>query len=319
MNGRSADARAPAVLLALGGVWGASFLFIKVLVDDTGPLEVATGRLCVGAVCIVVFVAGSGRTLHLTPAALALTLPMAAISNVVPFALIAWGEEHIDSGIAAVLNSTMPIFTAAFAAVVFADERFTTLRAMGLALGFLGVIVLTGDDALHLTHSNVLGELAVIAAAACYAVGNVVFRTLLRGIDPVSLSALQLVAGTVLAVALLMAVSGGSPDYSLSVEAWLSLLALGIGGTGAGYIAYLWLIEVTGSVRASLVTYVIPIIGLFLGWLVLDESIGLNTVLGSLLIIAGVAVVIGGRAPTREMAPVTQVAGVNYGRPSGGS
>jgi len=319
MRDGTRDARALAVLLALGVVWGASFLFIKVIVDETAALELVAARLLIGAVCVVAFLAVSGRGLRLTPAALALTVPMAAISNVVPFALIAWGEEHIDSGIAAVLNSTMPIFTAAFAAVVFADERFTIVRAMGLALGFFGVIVLTGDDALHLTDSNVLGELAVIAAAACYAVGNVVFRTLLRGTDPVSLSALQLVAGTALAVIVLMAASGGSPDYSLSVEAWLSLLALGIGGTGAGYIAYLWLIEVTGSVRASLVTYVIPIIGLFLGWLVLDESIGLNTVLGSLLIIAGVAVVMGGRAPTREMAPVTQVAGVNYGRPSGGS
>jgi drug/metabolite transporter (DMT)-like permease len=299
MNRRSVDARAPAVLLALGCVWGASFLFIKVIVDETTALELVAARLLIGAICIVVFVAGSGRALRLTPAALALTLPMAAISNVIPFALIAWGEEHIDSGIAAVLNSTMPIFTAVFAAAVFADERFTTMRATGLALGFLGVIALTGDDALHLTDSNVLGELAVIAAAACYAIGNVVFRTLLEGTDPVSLSALQLVAGTALAVAVMMAASGGSPDYSLSVEAWLSLLALGIGGTGVGYVAYLWLIDAMGSVRASLVTYVIPIVGLFLGWLVLDESIGVHTVLGSLLIIAGVAVVMGGRAPAR--------------------
>lgn len=303
MNEGTRDARALAVLLALGGVWGASFLFIKVIVDETAALELVAARLLIGAVCVVAFLVASRRALRLTPSALALTVPMAAISNVVPFALIAWGEEHIDSGIAAVLNSTMPIFTAVFAAAVFADERFTAMRGAGLVLAFLGVIVLTGDDVLHLTDSNVLGELAVIGAAACYAIGNVVFRTLLRGIDPVSLSALQLVAGTVLAVMVLMAASGGSPDYSLSVEAWLSLLALGIGGTGAGYIAYLWLIDVTGSVRASLVTYIVPIIALFLGWLVLDESIGLNTVLGSLLIIAGVAVAMGGGAPVRRPAP----------------
>ena len=303
MSDGTRDARALAVLLALGGVWGASFLFIKVIVEETAALELVAARLLIGAVCVVAFLVASRRALRLTPAALALTLPMAAISNVIPFALIAWGEEHIDSGVAAVLNSTMPIFTAVFAAVVFADERFTPIRGSGLVLGFLGVIVLTGDDALHLTDSNVLGELAVIAAAACYAIGNVVFRTLLRGIDPVSLSALQLVAGTALAVIVLMAASGGSPNYSLSLEAWLSLLALGIGGTGAGYIAYLWLIDVTGSVRASLVTYIVPVFGLFLGWLVLDESVGLNTVLGALLIIAGVAVVMGGRAPARHPPP----------------
>lgn len=297
---------APAVLLALGAVWGSSFVFIKVIVDETAALEVVAARLLIGAVCVTTFVVASRHPLRLTPAALALTVPMAAISNVIPFALIAWGEEHIDSGIAAVLNSTMPIFTALFAAAVFADERFSAMRAAGLALGFVGVVVLTGDDALHLTDTSVLGELAVISAAACYAIGNVVFRTLLRGTDPVSLSTLQLVAATALAVIVLLLVSGGSPDYSLSVEAWLSLLGLGIGGTGAGYIAYLWLIEVTGSVRASLVTYIIPVFGLFLGWLVLDESVGVNTILGALLIIAGVAVVMQGRAPARAVTRVAQ-------------
>ena len=125
----------------------------------------------------------------------------------------------------------------------------------------------------------------MIAAAACYAVGSVASRTLLRTSEPIGLSALQVTAGAVLCLPILLAVSG-VPDYSLSAEAWLSLLALGAGSTGIGYVMYLWLIEETGSVRASLVTYIIPVVGLFLGWAVLDEGIGLNTVVGSALIIA---------------------------------
>ncbi len=102
----------------------------------------------------------------------------------------------------------------------------------------------------------------------------------------------------------IMLVVRGTPDYSLSVEAWLSLLALGVLGTGIAIIIYLWLVDNVGSVRSSLVTYIIPVVGLFLGWAVLDESIGINTVLGCALIIAGVAAVMRGQAPSSQRLPV---------------
>ena len=307
MNRRSADARAPAVLLGLGCVWGASFLFIKVLVDDTGPLEVATGRLCIGAVAILSFIRLRGLPVPWTPSLVAKVSVLALVANIAPFALIAWGEEHIESGTASVLNSTMPIFTAIFATSLLPEERFTTARAGGLVVGFLGVLVLTGDEAFDVTSSSVLGQLAVIAASACYGIGSVFSRTLLRSTDPLGLSALQVAAGAVLSVPILLAVEG-RPDYSLSIEAWLCLLALGAGATGVAYVAYLWLIDVTGSVRASLVTYIIPVVGLFLGWAVLDESIGINIVVGSALIIGGVAMVLRGGSPGTQTRPVAQVA-----------
>ena len=307
MSRRSSDAPAPAVLLALGCVWGASFLFIKVLVDDTGPLEVATGRLCIGALAILTFIRLRGLPLSWTPSLVAKVSVLALVANIAPFALIAWGEEHIESGTASVLNSTMPIFTASFAAAVLPEERFSAARAGGLVVGFLGILVLTGGEAFDVTSSNVLGQLAVILSAACYAVGSVFSRTLLRSTDPLGLSALQVAAGAVLSVPILFAVEG-SPDYSLSIEAWLCLLALGAGSTGVAYVAYLWLIDVTGSVRASLVTYIIPVVGLFLGWAVLDESIGVNTVAGSALIIGGVAMVLRGGSPGTQVRPVAQAA-----------
>ncbi|TMB68250.1 MAG: DMT family transporter [Chloroflexi bacterium] len=307
MNRRSADARAPVVLLALGCVWGASFLFIKVLVDDTGPLEVATGRLCIGAVAIMTFIRLRGLPLTRTPSLIGKVSILALVANIAPFALIAWGEEHIESGTASVLNSTMPIFTALFATVVLPEERFTTARASGLVVSFLGVLVLTGNDTFDLTSSSVLGQLAVILSSACYGVGSVFSRTLLRSTDPLGLSALQVAAGAVLSVPILLAVEG-IPDYSLSIEAWLCLLALGAGATGVAYVAYLWLIDVTGSVRASLVTYVIPLVGLFLGWAVLNESIGVDTLLGTVLIIGGVAIVFRGSSPGTQVRPVAPVA-----------
>ncbi len=285
------------MLLALAGVWGSSFLFIKVIVDEASPAELVAGRLVLGAAAMLAFIAVRRRRVEWSPALLGKTSIMAVVNNIIPFMLISWGEQHINSGTASVLNSTVPIFTAAFAAAVFADEYFTPSRAAGLMLGLLGVVALTGDDVLHVTDSSVLGQLAVIAASACYGAGSVYARTLLHSHDPVDMSVAQLIMASVMAVPLMFLLEG-TPDYSLSLEATLSLLTLGIAGTGLAYMAYLWLIGATGAVRASLVTYIIPVTALFLGSAVLDENIGWNTVAGAALIIVGVASVMRGQAPS---------------------
>lgn len=295
------QSRAPAVLLALGGVWGASFLFIKVAVDEISPLELASGRIFFGALAVVLVMAIRRKPLRYDPSLLAKVAFMGLFSNVVPFTLIAWAEVHIDSGVASVLNSTMPLFTALFAAAILAEEHFTVGRLAGLMVGFLGVVALSGGDILRITDSDVLGQLAVVGASACYGAGAVYARTLLRSEDPLGLSALQLILGTLMAVALSLAVEG-TPDYSMSAKGWLSLLALGVVGSGFAYVAYLWLIDNLGSVRASLVTYIIPPVGLLLGWSVLDEPIGLGTILGAALIILGIATVMRGQAPASQRA-----------------
>ncbi len=223
----------------------------------------------------------------------------ALVGIVIPFILIAWAEEHIDSGTASVLNSSMPLFTVLFAAIFLIEEQLTPARVAGLGIGFVGVIVLTGGDVYDLRDSAVLSQLAVVGAAACYGAGAVYARSLLKEDDPVGLTGGQLVLGTLLVLPIMLVVRG-TPDYSLSVEAWLSLLALGVLGTGIAIIIYLWLVDNVGSVRSSLVTYIIPVVGLFLGWAVLNESIGINTVLGCVLIIVGVAAVMRGQAPSSQ-------------------
>lgn len=300
--------RAFLTLLGLGGVWGASFLFIKVVVEETSPLEVVLGRLFFGALVLVAVLALRRAPLGWSSALWAKAAVMALLANVIPFALISWAEVHIASGTASVLNSSMPLFTSLFAALFLAEERFTLVRLGGLLLGFLGVIVLTGGDVLNLADAGVLGNLAVVAASACYGLGTVYARTILRTENPLSLSGLQLVTGTLLAFPLLLAVEG-VPDYSMSLGAWLSLLALGAVSTGLAYLVYLWLIQRVGSVRSSLVTYIIPVVGLFLGWAVLEEPIGLNTVLGAAMIIGGVAAVARGEVPALRRVPASSLAG----------
>jgi len=300
MIDRARQSQATLLLFALGCTWGASFLFIEVLLDEISPIEVVAGRLTLGAIAVGGFMLLRRLRLRWTPALVTQMVPLALLGNILPFALISWGQEHVDSGLAAVLNATLPIFTAVFASIFLPEERFSAGRLLGLVLGFAGIIVLTGDDVLNITDSGVLGQLAVVAAAACYGMSAILSRTLLRTFDPVSLSALQLIMATVLAIPLVFLIEG-SPSYgSMSLQAWGAVLALGFGGTGMGYIVYLWLIEHTGTVRASLVTYIVPIVALFLGWLVLDETIGLNVILGAALIIVGVATVARGRGPGSE-------------------
>ena len=300
MTEPSSTARALPVFAMVGGIWGSSFLFIEVITDETGPMEVVTGRLFFGVLAISAYMLWTRRRVRVTPRLLLHVSVLAMASNVIPFTLISWAEEHIQSGTASVLNSTMPVFTAVFAAALLDEERFTRPRLVGLALALGGVAVLTGEDALDITDSSVQGQLAVVAAAACYSMGAIYSRNLLASNEPLDLSVLQVGIGFLFSIPITLAVTGGSPGFSLSLQAWASLIALGVLGTGLAYVFYLWLIEHVGSVRASLVTYVIPVVAVFLGWAVLDETVGLNTVIGGLLIIAGVASVLRGQVPARR-------------------
>jgi drug/metabolite transporter (DMT)-like permease len=288
-------ARSLGVLLLLGSVWGASFLFIKVVVEETSPLALVQGRITFGALAVVAVMAFDRRSVRMSPRLWAKVAGLAVVTPLVPFLLISWGEIHIDSGTASVLNSTMPLFTALFASLILVDERMTWLRLSGLLLGFLGVAVLTGDDITDVTDSSVLGQMAVVGAAACYGAGAVYARTFLHSEDPLNLTRLQLVIGALILAPALFAVDG-IPNYNLSLEAWLSLVTLGVLGTGLAYIAFFWLLATVGSVRTSLVTYIIPITGLILGWAVLDESVGINSIAGCALIILGITTVMRRRA-----------------------
>ncbi len=273
-------------------------MFIKVIVDETGPLEVVAGRTFFGALAVGAYVLFTRHRVTVTPVLVARVTVLAMLANILPFTLISWGEQHIESGTASVLNAMVPIFTAVVAAIALDEEHFTPARLGGLLLGFVGVAVLTGTESLDVTDSNVAGQLAVVGAALFYGASAVYMRRLLREEDALSLTTIQLVVAVIISAIALVAVSG-KPNYSLSLEAWGSLLALGALGTGLGYIAFVWLIENIGSVRASLVTYIVPVLALFLGWLVLDEGVGVNTIAGFLLIIAGVTTVMRGDSPSR--------------------
>lgn len=287
------------VLLLLGATWGSSFLFIKVGVEDLSPLMLVEARMLLGAASVVVTAYALGLSLPRSRRLWLDVTIMAVLSNVVPFALIAWAEEHIASGTASVLNASMPLFTAMLAPFLIAEEGMTAAKAVGVVTGFLGVAVFSGADISDI-GSSALGDLAAVAAAACYAIGAVFARVRLSGEHPLSCSAGQLVSGVVLLTPIAV-VAGAREGISLQVDSGLSVLALGVFNTGFAYVMYLWLLAEAGAVKASLVTYVIPVTGLLLGWAVLDETIGPTAIVGLILIVAGIALV--NRAALRRPRP----------------
>jgi drug/metabolite transporter (DMT)-like permease len=298
------------VLVVLGSLFGAAFLFMKVLVEEIAPTEIAAGRLTLAAILVLAIVAARGKALRFDRVTVAKVSLLALMDSVIPFTLIAWAETRIDSGVASVLVSTMPIFTVLLATAALPDERLAPARLLGIPLGFLGVVTLTGGDVLNVTSGSALGQLAVVGAAACYGAAAVYAKVLLRTEDALSLTGTKLAAGAVMA-AILVAATEGAPAYAnLSTEGALALMALGVLSTALAFTLYFWLVGAAGSVYASLVTYIVPVFGLLLGWAVLGEEIGLSTAFGAVLIAAGVASVMYGSAAQARLAQLaTQLRG----------
>jgi drug/metabolite transporter (DMT)-like permease len=271
-------------LLLLAAIWGSSFLLIKLGLEGFTPIQVVEGRIVVAALVLLALLLTRGVRL---PAGVWPSLVlMAVVANIIPFLLITWGEEHISSSLAAILNSTTPLFTALLANVFLHTEKLTPLRAIGILVGFAGVGVIVGGG----EQGSLGGQLAVILASASYGVGFVYARRHLvgRAGTPLRLSAGQLSVAAIIFLPV-AAVDAGVTPPDFGAKATLSVLALGAVGTGLAYLLYYRLIEDVGATSASFVTYLIPIFGAVLGWAILDERIGWNVVAGAALVLGGIA------------------------------
>jgi drug/metabolite transporter (DMT)-like permease len=277
-----------AALVGLGAVWGSAFVLIKVVLDEIEPTEVVFGRMALGAVVVVAVMLAMRRRPQLAPRAVGAAGLLGLFDAVIPHTLVSLSSTRIEGGIASVLVSTMPLFTTLIAAI-FAHESANGSRICGLLAGFLGVVVLTEGRVVNAGGGDGLAMLAVLAAAASYAVGAVYARHLLRSRDALELTGSKLALSAFMALAL-TALTGGAPDYgNLSVGGWLALLGLGVVATGVAFLVFMWIVRQAGSVNASMVTYIVPVFGLLSGWIALDEEISPMIGLGALLIFGGVA------------------------------
>jgi drug/metabolite transporter (DMT)-like permease len=271
------------VLLAL--IWGSSFMFIKVAVRDLAPATLVLGRVAVAAVALMIvvpFLVGGAVTRSDLRGHWRWLVVVGLLNTAVPFWLLSWGETRIDSGLASIIQGSVPIFNALLAFGFFHDQRVTGRRLIGVAIGFVGVAVLVGAQ----PQGKVLGALAVVGMAICYAAGGLLTRKHLATARP---HVVALGTTVVAAFALLPLGLAQAPSDAPGWKATGSVLVLGLLGTAVAYLLFFTIIAGAGAGYASLVTYLVPPVALAYGTIFLDEHIGWPAVVGLVLILGGVA------------------------------
>jgi drug/metabolite transporter (DMT)-like permease len=279
-----------ALLLMLGMLWGSSYLFIKVTVAEVPPLTLVAGRLSLSAVMLWLLLRVLGRSMPRSRSLWGTYAVMGFFSGTLPYVLISWGEQYIPSSLAALLQATMPIFTVILAYFLANDERMTWRRALGVAIGFAGVGILMLPDLRQGLQANLLGQLAVVASSLSYAWAAIFARKRLHGQSPLASTTGQVTAGALFTLPLSLLIDQPfhlSPSLP-AVAGWLGLIIL---GTVVAYIIYYELLERTSATFVSTVTYIIPINGFILGWLVLSEPLTSSLLGSSALILLGVLLV----------------------------
>jgi drug/metabolite transporter (DMT)-like permease len=289
------DRRAWFWLLALGAIWGASYLFIAIGLRDLSPGMVAFLRVALAAAVLIPIAAAQGALAGARRYAGWLVL-VGAIQVAGPFILIAAGEEEISSSLAGILVAATPLWTAVLAIWVDHEERSQGLRLVGVLIGFAGVGLLLGVD-LGDGGSELLGGLAVVAAALGYAIGGLLVKHRLAGMAPLGMSGLVTGASALL---LLPVAFATAPDSFPSLGPVAAVLTLGLLGTGFAFVVFFWLLSTVGPARAWIVSYVAPGFAIVYGAVFLSEGITVATIGGFALILAGSWLSVEGRLPGRR-------------------
>jgi drug/metabolite transporter (DMT)-like permease len=282
------------MLLALSVLWGGSFFFTGVALMELPPFTIVVLRVGLAAIILNLVISAIGlRVPHDLQTWRAFSV-MGLLNNVVPFCLIVWGQTRIASGLAAILNGTTPLWTVIVAHLLTSDEKMTANRLAGVIVGFIGVIVMIGPDALAGLGANVAAQLAVLAAGVSYAFAGVYGRRFRRmGIAPMLTATGQVTASTVmlLPVALIVDHPWMLPMPSLS--AWGAVLGIASLSTALAYVLYFRILATAGATNLLLVTFLIPVSAILLGSLVLGERLGLAPLVGMALIGTGLAAIDG--------------------------
>jgi len=279
------------IFLALGFFWGSSYLFIKIGIDHgLPPFTLIAGRLLVGFLLLASVVAVAREPLPREPRMYGHLLVMGVINIAIPFSLITFAEQTVDSSLAAVINGAVPLFVIVIAALVLKGETVTVNRLVGLVVGFVGVAVLVGVDVTDLGSANALGELALVGATISYAIGNVYAKAHVHGLRPMIPALLQVFFGLLLTGGLAIATERPLA-VSWQPEAIFAVLWLGLFGSGLAYLCYFRILQHWGATRTSMVAYLLPVYGFVLGAVVLREVVSISTVVGAILVIGGIALV----------------------------
>ncbi|MGH2569485.1 MAG: DMT family transporter [Bacteroidota bacterium] len=277
--------------ILLSFVWGSSFLFIKIGLQEVGPATLVAFRLLFGLLGL------TAVSLYFKPKFptdrntwLALLL-LGVTNTTLPFVLISWGEQHIDSGVAAVLNATVPIFAVLLGHSVLHDEKLTRVRFLGVAIGFSGVVMLMNQSlGVENFTQNLLGQSAVVLASLLYAGSSVFARWRLTAVPPMVQALVTVAVADVLSWILVLFFEP-LHEFPQLPNTWFAFLWLGLLGSCIAYLLYFSLIRNIGATKTTMVTYIMPPIGVILGLVFLQEKLDWNLALGLLFIVGSVRLV----------------------------
>jgi drug/metabolite transporter (DMT)-like permease len=282
------------MLITLATVWGGSFLFNAILVAELPVITIVAIRVTVAALALWGFVRVTGRKIPTTPQVWGALLILGVLNNAIPFSLIVQGQTQITSGLASILNATTPFFTILVAGFFLTDERFSVLRVLGVVVGFSGVILLVGPEALGSLGADFWAQLCALGAALSYGFASVFgrrFREL--KVDPVMVATGQVTMSSLVLWPIALWIDGPQDILGLSFNAAASMFGLAVLCTSFAYILYFRILERAGATNISLVTFLVPISAIILGVLVLGESIFIKEIIGMTLIGLGLAIIDG--------------------------
>ncbi|MDM8531294.1 DMT family transporter [Anaerolineales bacterium HSG25] len=282
------------LILALAMLWGPSFIFIKIAVEEIPPFTLVFGRVAIASLILYAILRAQGRNLPRFGSVWKHFAFLAFVHNALPFVLFSWGEMHIASALASILNGTTPLFTIVLAHFLIADDQFTPTKLFGVLVGFSGLVLLVAPELIESgLHATTLGLFAIVLASACYGIAIVYSRLYMRGMPPLVAPTAQLGLAGVYMLPLVLWVD---KSYAMPMPSWQaigSILFLAIFGTAIAFVIYYAAVERISASSLSMVTYIIPIIGTFLGVVVLNEQLTWFVYAGCALIILGVMIVNG--------------------------
>ena len=291
------------LLLGLSILWGGSFFFVGVAVKALPPFTIVLLRVATAAIALHLVLRASGTAMPWDSQTWRAFFGMGLLNNAIPFSLIVWGQTHIASGLASILNATTPLFTVLVAHVLTADERLSKGRVAGVLIGLAGVVVLIGPQALAGLGEDVTAQLAILGAAVSYAFAAIFGRRFKRmGVPPLATAAGQVTASSLMLLPLALLVDRPWTLGAPGLPVWGAVLGLALLSTALAYVVFFRILASAGAVNLSLVTFLIPVSAIMLGSAFLGESLAPMDFLGMALIGLGLAA-IDGRLLARRRDP----------------
>jgi len=281
-----------AMLVTLSVLWGGSFFFAEIALESLPPLTIVTLRVGLAAITLWLVVLALKLPIPNSAPIWIAFLAMGLLNNVLPFSLIVWGQSQISSGLAAILNATAPLFGVIVAGILLRDESATLIKLTGVFVGFAGVIVMM--DLSSIATSSLLAQLAILAAALSYACASVYGRRFkATGLNPILVAAGQVTGSTLLLLPVALWVDGNDHYANVPTQVWAAIISLAVFSTAAAYILYFKLLASAGATNILLVTLLVPVSAILLGWLFLKESLQTPHIIGMAMIALGLSAIDG--------------------------